>query len=185
MVNRPAKKTPNRVVSKRRFVDDRRSENVHPVDSNNAIAISESVDCKNLIKRHEGFHQGVYRDTLGNCTAGWGHLLTDADPPENSKHWNDMEYLEEHFADDYRAAVDTVTLIFPSYTELAIHAQYVLVDMAFNLGYSRLKQFRRMFAALYARDYARAGDEMLDSLWSHQTKSRAIDLTNMMRRCAE
>ena len=53
--------------------------------------------------------------------------------------------------------------------------------MAFNLGVPRLCKFYRMWAGIHEKDFDAAADEMLNSLWASQVKSRAYELANMMR----
>ena len=59
--------------------------------------------------------------------------------------------------------------------------QKVLIDMAVNLGVGGLLQFRRMIAAIELGDYGAAADQMLDSRWAEQVKTRADRLAEMMR----
>lgn len=63
--------------------------------------------------------------------------------------------------------------------------QGVLVDMAFNMGTGKLRGFRRMLAALEAKDYARAADEMRDSAWAIQVGKRDDELIRIMRQGGE
>ena len=112
---------------------------LRPGDGDRAKALAESVECRALIKRHEGFRRGVYIDTRGNPTAGWGHLLTSRDPHHESEQWQNMDYLDELFEEDYHAALAAVSSLSTTYQALDLRAQYVLMDMAFNLGHYRLK----------------------------------------------
>jgi lysozyme len=57
----------------------------------------------------------------------------------------------------------------------------VVIDMRYNLGPTRFRQFKRMIAALAAGDYKQAADEMVDSAWYHQVGTRARRLVEMMR----
>ena len=59
--------------------------------------------------------------------------------------------------------------------------QLVLMDMAFNMGVPRLCKFINMWAALEQHDYNKAADEMLDSKWAKQVKSRATNLAHSMQ----
>lgn len=56
----------------------------------------------------------------------------------------------------------------------------VVIDMRFNLGPTRFRQFKRMIAALAAGDYKAAADEMVDSAWYHQVGNRSKRLVRMM-----
>lgn len=70
---------------------------------------------------------------------------------------------------------------FVWYEDLDPIRKKVVIDMRYNLGPTRFRQFRRMIAALAAGDYMRAADEMVDSAWYHQVGTRARRLVEMMR----
>lgn len=67
------------------------------------------------------------------------------------------------------------------YTKLDPVRQKVLIDMRLNLGMAGLLEFKRMIVALAAQDYERAADEMEDSKWYPQVKTRGVRLVEMMR----
>jgi lysozyme len=52
--------------------------------------------------------------------------------------------------------------------------------MAFNLGVPRLCKFKKMWAAIEAKDFPTAAKEMLDSRWANQVKSRSTKLAHAM-----
>lgn len=56
----------------------------------------------------------------------------------------------------------------------------VVIDMRYNLGPTRFRQFRRMIAALSVGDYKVASWEMQDSQWYHQVGNRSKRLVEMM-----
>jgi lysozyme len=55
-----------------------------------------------------------------------------------------------------------------------------MIDMTFNLGLTRLLYFKKMIAAINARDYTEASKQMLDSRWARQVGNRASTLAKMM-----
>ncbi len=57
----------------------------------------------------------------------------------------------------------------------------VVIDMRYNLGPTRFREFRRMIAALAAGDYKAAAAEMTNSKWYYQVGTRARRLVEMMR----
>jgi lysozyme len=57
----------------------------------------------------------------------------------------------------------------------------VVIDMRYNLGPTRFRQFKRMIAALARGDYKAAAAEMVDSKWYRQVKTRGTRLAQMMR----
>jgi hypothetical protein len=54
--------------------------------------------------------------------------------------------------------------------------------MSFNLGYTRLSQFKKFRAAIIDGDFKRATDEMTHSRWYSQVGNSAVDLVQMMER---
>jgi lysozyme len=56
-----------------------------------------------------------------------------------------------------------------------------IVNFVYNLGMTRALGFRRMLDAMHARDYDRAADELLDSLYARQVGARATRLAHMIR----
>ena len=58
--------------------------------------------------------------------------------------------------------------------------QAVIVDMVFNLGFSRFRKFKKMNAAINKRDYKTAAEELLNSRYARQVGSRATRLAKMM-----
>jgi lysozyme len=68
----------------------------------------------------------------------------------------------------------------PCFAELSDIRKQVLIDMAFNLGTAGLLKFKNMLVALDEGDFHRAADEMMDSRWARQVKTRADRLSQMM-----
>ena len=124
------------------------------------------------VKRHEGLRLKMYKCTAGKNTIGYGRNLDDvgisADEAELMlKH--DLENAEQ---DAKR---------FPVYEKLNQVRKDVLIEMVFNLGYSRLSGFKKMFAALERKDFDGAANEMLDSKWARDVGERARTLAYFMR----
>ena len=69
---------------------------------------------------------------------------------------------------------------FPWYSSLDEVRQEALVMIAFNLGLTRLRKFKKAIAALEGGDYRTAKIEFLDSLWSSQVGKRAVVLSTMI-----
>jgi lysozyme len=114
-----------------------------------------------------------YRDSVGKLTIGVGHNLDDNGVSTATA----MFILDE----DIARAVADLDRAFPWVVDLDDVRQRVLINMSFNLGISRLSQFKKMFAALELRQYTIAAVEMLDSTWAKQVGTRADRLAEMMR----
>ena len=59
--------------------------------------------------------------------------------------------------------------------------QRVLLNMAFNLGWTHFAQFPRFFSAVHAHRWDDAALEMIASRWHGQVGDRALRLEEMMR----
>jgi lysozyme len=81
---------------------------------------------------------------------------------------------------DVNIATDELVATFDWYADLDPIRQRVVVDMVFNLGMPRFKQFQNMIAAIEAGDWMEASDEMMDSRWAQQVGLRASRLAEMM-----
>ena len=127
-----------------------------------------------LIKE-EGLSLETYDDGLGNYTIGVGHLLKERSEPIT------LEQAGRLLKKDIMVAVEQCVKNIPCYGELDEVRQYVLISMMFNMGWNRLKTFKRFFIALENKAYSVAANEMLNSLWARQVKRRAERLAKMMR----
>ena len=71
---------------------------------------------------------------------------------------------------------------FPWWWKLDDARQFVLVDMAFNMGLAGLKGFKKMLTAVEQGDYQTAAKEMLASKWAAQVGRRAAELSKIMKK---
>ena len=124
-----------------------------------------------LLKTDEGERLFAYQDSEGHLTIGIGHLLDNGISKEVSR----LLFFE----DIYKAQKDCIEKI-PCYLGLNEARRYVLTNMCFNLGITRLLGFKKMLACLEREDWPGAANEMLDSKWAGQVKSRATRLYEIM-----
>ena len=129
------------------------------------------TDLHAQLVRHEGLRLKPYTDTVGKLTIGVGRNLTDKGISEATAYQMLDEDIDEAVAD---------LAIFPWFAGLDAVRQRVLVDMRFNLGPSRFRQFRQTLAAVAHGEYVKASDQMLKSKWAAQVKGRARTLARMM-----
>lgn len=124
----------------------------------------DNVKAAAYIRRHEGFSKLPYKCPTGHLTIGYGHNL------ENGISAAAAEFiLQEDLARAERAVKDS----FPWWWKLDDARQFVLVDMAFNMGLAGLKGFKKMLAAIESGDFDKAAEEMLDSKYGRQVVHRA------------
>ena len=125
------------------------------------------------LKSDEGLRLKPYRCTAGKWTIGYGHMLGD-DLPRVYANGISHAQAESLFARDIEQAIrDARNFAANAWNGLSDNRRRVVVNMAFQLGLSRLLGFRRFRAALWLHDYQAAAKEMLDSLWARQTPNRA------------
>lgn len=125
------------------------------------------------LARDEGKRSRMYLDSEGVPTIGIGHNLRDRAISERA--------IQVIFEDDLAEIAAEVRARIPVYETLSEARRGVLLNMAFTLGVGGLLGFPKMFAALEARDWERAADEMLDSKWARQVGDRAQRLARQMR----
>lgn len=121
----------------------------------------------------EGVRFKPYRDSVGKLTVGVGRNLDDV-----GLRPHEVSYLLEN---DIDQAEKDARSLFTNFDELSEARQAVVVNMAFNLGWTRLAGFVRFRQAVEAKDFDRASREMLDSHWAQQVGNRAVRLAKMMR----
>ena len=125
------------------------------------------------IRCYEGFSRLPYKCPTGHLTIGYGH---------NLEHGISLEAAELLLRQDIEIAAKQVKNAFIWWPKLTEARFYVLVDMTFNMGISRLVGFKKMLAAVEAGDYKTVAKEMLDSRWAFQVKGRARELSEIMEK---
>ena len=130
---------------------------------------------KEDIKKDEALRLFPYRCSAGKLTIGYGWNLDDNPIPE--------EIADLLFERSFKhAKADAVTFVGPmAWSQLSDKRQGVLINMAFNLGLNRLRGFKRFRHYVQQGDYDKAANEMIDSRWYTQVKSRAERLVKEMR----
>jgi len=129
----------------------------------------------------EGFRPKPYLDTVGTPTIGYGttsifgHPVTLQTPILNT-----VAARQLLRGDLYQALVDAQSL-FSRLANMNWVRQEILVEMAYNLGKTRLSNFKRLIAVALELNYPRMGDEMEDSRWHGQIGNRGPLLVTAMR----
>ena len=135
---------------------------------------------KNRIKKHEGFRNKVYKDTLGKRTIGYGHLCVE-DWWEDDKEYPDAQ-LDRVFDKDFETAKNSASELYKD-CSIEDEAKGIIIEMIFQLGPTGVSKFKKMWVALKDNppNYKEASVQMLDSRWAKQTKNRAEGLAKTMR----
>lgn len=131
-------------------------------------------DAKNQIKADEGLVLHPYKDSVGITTIGYGRNLEAKGLSES-----EAEYL---FHNDYQEALrDAQRFCEGAWDHMNAARKGAIINMAFNLGYTRLCKFIRLRIALLTKDYAKAAFSMEASKWYLQVGKRAKRLVLIMR----
>ena len=135
------------------------------------------------VKKHEGYRDVVYRDTLNKRTIGFGHLCVE-DHWEDGKKY-DKEYLEKILKEDLQYAINQGEGMCKD-LKISDDAKFLIIEMIFQLGSAGVQKFRRMWSALEEDppNYFEAHVQMLDSRWAKQTPERATEMAEQMQKCA-
>ena len=135
------------------------------------------------VKKHEGYRNKVYLDTLGKRTVGVGHLCVE-------EFWEDDKEYEESFLmeilqKDLQEAIRGAKELMDEHgcADIDERAEEIIIEMVFQLGRTGVKKFRNMWKALSEHNYIGASFEMLDSKWAKQTPNRAKDMADQMKAC--
>jgi lysozyme len=133
--------------------------------------------------RHEGYKEEIYLCSEGIPTFGIGHAVKETDMeytwPVGSP--VEKERIDAVFILDCEDAVNDIEHLISDVSSHSDQCIRVLVNMAFNLGRTRLSGFKNMLAAVEAKDYEKASEEMKDSRWYEQVGRRSVELVEMMR----
>lgn len=117
--------------------------------------------------RDEGEVLHAYPDSRGYLTIGIGHLIDKRRGGAISKAAS--RFI---FAEDLAEKVAGLDRAIPWWRGLPPDKQRVVVNLCFQLGIAGLLKFKKMLAALQARDYATAAKQLRASALNRQTPER-------------
>lgn len=126
------------------------------------------------LRIHEGVRSHFYRCTSGLATIGVGRCIEEGSLGLSD---DEIDYLLEN--DIKRCKQELIT--FSWFIDLDSVRQDAMVNLCFNLGFSRLSLFTNALAAMADSNYDRAAMEFLDSKWARQVGKRSEDVAHMIR----
>lgn len=136
---------------------------------------SSASKIKKMLFIDEGLRLKPYRCTAGKLTIGYGHNLDDLGISQNIA--DQLLHEDVHFAE--KACLRIFGSIFNSWSE---NRKLGWINLAFNLGYVRLLQFKNTIRAARIEDWAEVEKGLRNSLWFKQVKGRAERVIDMICR---
>tara|TARA_X000000950_G_C13615080_1_gene536974 strand:+ start:231 stop:668 length:438 start_codon:yes stop_codon:yes gene_type:complete len=128
-----------------------------------------------MLKRHEGVKSHAYKCSAGFITVGVGRNLD-----ENGGIGLSDSEIDMLLANDIARVDQELKDRFVWYSELDSVRRDAMIDIAFNLGITKLLRFEKALSAMESQDYFLASEEFNDSRWSDQVGERADELCDMI-----
>ena len=125
-------------------------------------------------RKHEGVETHVYKCSAGFETIGVGRNIAKSGLGLSG---DEIDYLLQN---DINRCVRELAYALDWFGTLDGVRQDAMVTLCFNLGLSRLMQFKLALDAMERGEYRKAAAEFLDSRWAKQVGNRAIEVTYMI-----
>jgi GH24 family phage-related lysozyme (muramidase) len=149
-------------------------------------------DILNFIREHEGYRPHVYQDTRGIPTIGIGFNLMRPDAKQilnqvgvdynsiisGSSNLNDHQ-IKEIFKMTLSIAYKDAKKWIPSFDSLPKNIKLAILDLSFNMGYSRLSKFIKTKQFIISGDYQSAANELQNSKWATQVGRRVNSIVKL------
>lgn len=122
---------------------------------------------------HEGLRLRAYRDTVGKLTIGVGRNLDDRGITQDEA----LQLLDN----DINIAREDCVRLYGGFDTFSEERQHALIDFVFNVGVRTAETFRKMHAAIDARNWEKAAEHLLASKYAIQVGKRAQTIAAMLR----
>ena len=140
--------------------------------------MADYTELKNKIKKHEGYRDHIYLDSLSIPTFGYGHMVLPDDDLVEGKHYP-IEVAEEYFDKDFNISVSDAEKLIGDINLNHIQ-KCCIIQMCYQLGGPRTSKFKKMWQALRDQDFQEASAQILDSQWNKQTPGRCAEVAAEM-----
>ena len=125
------------------------------------------------IKKHEGFRSTVYECSEGYDTIGYGFAIKDLELDEDIAELILMRKLD--------VLQERISSKFGWFDNSPEEVKDVVTNMCYQLGLSGFSKFKKTIYLIETEQYEEASIEMLHSLWAKQTRTRAKELSEILR----
>ena len=130
---------------------------------------------KSDLMRDEGIRLKAYKCPAGKLTIGIGRNID----PAGGKGITTKE-ADILLSNDIDECIEDLKKIFPKFASLPDNMQRVLVNMRFNLGPEKFRQFGRLIAGVEHKEPEIVIKSMKESLWHRQVGDRADRLVRLI-----
>lgn len=153
--------------------------------------MSDPAKLEALVAQQEGFEPVPYRDTQKLWTVGIGRCLETH--PLSALEWKrllDNGWLTLSMtrmgatwlmSTELAAVESQLAKAFAWWPTLNDARQNALINMGYQLGVSKLMEFRQMLSAVHGGDWDDAYNQALNSAWAKQTPSRALNVATQLK----
>lgn len=132
---------------------------------------------KGELKLDEGLRLTTYKDSVGVKTIGYGHTGSEAQDGRTIS----LQEAEDLFETDFEEAISDAHNAVPFFNALDGPRKGALVNMAFQLGATKLSGFHGTLAAMDEQDWNGAAKNVMNSLYARQARARATRIAYRIR----
>lgn len=153
-----------------------------PVDNSNVSKDVDIVALRCQLIKHEGYVEKSYLDTTNLLHGGIGHLLRANEIAMYPLHSPiPKSQIETWFTQDSSTAIKIAQeLLGTTWADLSDVRKRAVIDLSYNLGKARLAQFTLFLAAMRAKNFTLAGNELRNSTWFSQVGRRGPTVVTMI-----
>ena len=127
-----------------------------------------------MLKAHEGVETHCYVDSRGLATIGVGRCI------EKGSLGLSQSEIEMLLTNDIDRVIRDLGSEYAWFSGLDEVRQAAMIDLAFNLGATRLRGFKKALEAMENEQYQDAAFHFSDSLWAKQVGLRAKEIAAMI-----
>lgn len=142
------------------------------------------------LKREEGFRANIYQCTAGVDTIGYGFNVNYLEEDELALNNGVVEPMSREVADKIlelklEKLKKEVYRAFPWIKNHPKKVQDALIEMAYQLGLTKMKGFSQTLRYIEVEDYSSAVRNLKNSRWAQQTPRRVNNLIKRLQRAKD
>jgi len=132
------------------------------------------MELEELLEKHEGRKNKVYKCTAGKRTIGVGHNIDAKGLPEDIQKWLDMhgwiteDMIDDLLQSDIEDALNDAWKLYPALESFSESRRNALIDFLFNVGLSTASTFKRMNNAINNGNWDKAAQYISESKYWRQ-----------------